>query len=135
MRGLPSSSQDGLPGRALGQLLHGAVEGGSIAGRDHFGEPLHERERARGKLLVDRAAGRRQRQKRFAQIRPVGASVEKSTLLELRYGARDLGLVHVGVGADCLPGHRAALAQGDEHAPFRYSNTITTVDARERLGH
>ena len=55
-------------GRAFGQLLHGAVEGGTVGGCDHLGKPIHELERARGELLVDRAAGRRQRQEGFSKI-------------------------------------------------------------------
>src|SRR5207248_968170 len=92
-------------GRAGGQLFHGAVEGGAVAGRDYFGEAIHERERAGGKLLVDLAAGRRLRLKRLPQVRTIGASAEKSALIELRHSARDLGLVHMGVGADGLAGH------------------------------
>src|SRR5215471_3135353 len=122
-------------GRTLGQLLHGAIEGGPIAGGDHFGEFVHEFKRTRSKLFVDRAASGRQRQKRFAQISAIGAAAEKSALFELRYRARDLGLVHVSVRADRLAGHHAVLAEGDQDPPFRYSNTVTAVDAGERLRH
>src|SRR5262249_45473036 len=72
---------------------------------------------------------------RLAQIRPVGAPADKLALLELRHRARDLGLVHVGVGTDRLAGHDAVLAESDENTPFRYSNTVAAVDARERLRH
>ena len=85
-------------GRALGQLLHRAVEGGAVGGRHHFGQPLGEFERARRQFLVDRAAGRRQRQEDFAQVGAVGPAGEELALLELRHRARDLGLVHVGAG-------------------------------------
>ena len=87
------------------------------------------------KLLVDRAAGRRQRQERFAQVGAVGAPGEEFALLELRHRARDLGLVHVGLRADRLAGHHAVLAERDQHPPLRYSDTMTAVDARERLRH
>src|SRR5262245_34276542 len=122
-------------GRALGQLLHGAVEGGTIGGRDHLGEAVHEGERARRELLVDSAAGRREREKRFAQVRAIGAPGEKLALLEMRDRARDLGLVHVSVGADRLAGHHPVLTQGDEYAPLRYPYTVTAVDPRQRLRH
>src|SRR5215472_11477175 len=122
-------------GRTLGQLLHGAIEGGPIAGGDHFGEFVHEFKRARSKLFVDRAASGRQRQKRFAQISAISAAAEKSALLELRHRARDLGLVHMSVRAHRLAGHHAVLAEGDQDPPFRYSNTVTAVDAGERLRH
>src|SRR5215471_14191758 len=39
----------------------------------------------------------------------------------------------MGVGAHRLAGHPAVLAEGDQDTPLRYSNTVTAVDAGERL--
>src|SRR5262249_50837252 len=89
----------------------------------------------RGKLFVDRAAGWRQRQKGFSQVRAIGAPAEKFALLELRHRARDLGLVHMGVRANGLAGHHAVLAEGDQDPPLRYSYTVSAVDARQLLRH
>ncbi len=69
----------------------------------------------------------------FPQIGAVGPSGEKLALLELRHRARDLGLVHVRLRAHRLAGHHPVLAQGDQDTPFRYANTVSSVDTRERL--
>ena len=108
---------------------------GRSAGATTSAEPVHELERARGELLVDRAAGRRQRQEGFSQVGAIGAPGDELALLELRHRARDLGLVHVGLRADRLAGHHAVLAQRDQHPPFGYSNTVAAIDPRERLRH
>ena len=108
-------------GRAFGQLLHRAVEGGTVCDRDYFSEAIHECG-ALGQLLVDRArpasvtgipAGRRDW--------PGGSGI---ALLELRHRPRDLGLVHMGLGAHHLAGQNAVLAQRDQHSPLGYSNTV-----------
>src|SRR5215510_5136792 len=75
-------------GRALGELFHGAVEGGTVGGRDHLGETVHEGERAWCELLVNGAARRREREKRFAQVSAIGAPGEELALLEMRDRAR-----------------------------------------------
>src|SRR5438132_578853 len=67
------------------------------------------------------------------RLSAIGTPADKSALLELRHRARDLGLVHMGLGAHRLSGHHAVLAEGDQDPPFRYSNTVAAVDARERL--
>ena len=59
---------------------------------------------------------------------------DELALLELGHRARDLGLVHVGVGADGLAGHDAVLAERHQHPPFGYADTVAlAIDARERL--
>ena len=69
----------------------------------------------------------------FAHVGAVGPPRHQLALLELGDRARHLGLVHVGVGAHRLAGHDAVLAEGDQHSPFRYANTVPAVDARQRL--
>src|SRR5262249_30627122 len=55
--------------------------------------------------------------------------------LKLGHRAGDLGLMHVGAGADGFAGHDAELTQADQDAPLRYSNTVLSVDPGQRLGH
>ena len=58
--------------RSVGQQCHGAVEGGAVGSAHGFGQFLGEVAGARRKLLVDRAAGRGQRQEGLPQVGAVG---------------------------------------------------------------
>ena len=52
-----------------------------------------------------------------------------------RDSARYLGLMHVGMRANCFAGHDPELAECDEHAPFRDADPIAPgVYPRQCLG-
>src|SRR5262249_58221286 len=54
--------------RALRERGHRAVKRGAVGRRHHLRELFRELERARGKLVIDRASSRRERQEGFARV-------------------------------------------------------------------
>ena len=72
---------------SFGQAVDGAFEGRSVGGIDGFEQASGEFKRARRKVAIDRAPGRRQRQKLFPAVGTVLAADDQLAPLERTNGA------------------------------------------------
>jgi hypothetical protein len=121
---------------AVGELLERAMESVAVARRQDLGEAAREFDRMRGKLLVDRASGRRQRDQRLAHVGAIGAPRDQLAPFQDRDRSRHLGLMHVGVGADRLAVDPAELSERHQHPPFRNAEAVMPrIDPRQGLRH